>query len=845
MNKIFIFILLVSAFLKGYSQQSINGIVTDIYNRPISDVSILLYQQNDTLSIKSHTTTNSKGEFNLLIPDNKSYLFEVSLLGYKTIKKKITPNKSNYKVQLEEKFTELQELVITATVLRDVIDLKRDTLKFKDNATLKDILKDNEGIEITDGDGIKYMGVPINKILINKKEVFVNQNSLAINNLTNEMIDNIQVVNNHKDKFNIDFDNFEETVINVDVKKKFRGAIKTELEILGGYKYAFDVNGKSMFFSDKFNAFLIQNTNNVNERKANLSEISKRYSKPISFYEKNLNQIILGGKDVKKDLSNNTYFLLKREGEKLKGNLNFGYLIGRQSIVNQTEITQNSHLLSKENSSMEQKGNLFYGDLNGIYILTGDFSLSLNSKVDFLHNDINWQTDKKIFPSGYFFNNLNDNKNYSFLIENTVVSKKLFNKKWLLNTELTHYLENSNYQYINTNSNHQKLELKSNNLNISSNLSYQYSKMFNLGTELQYKINNETASDIVQNSNSLNRNYQYGDFILTSRGRNNKIYYFTKIGAGIYSFKEKSKWIFPISMSFNYRISSNKSINLSYENNWSVAPVENSLNSLYSENNILIFSSDFRNNLSRNQTSVIEYNISSIAKSKGISFMLIGNKQNDFTQLAIKDLSNNLITYERLLFDERNSVYFKHKYNKGYYFTPKYHQIRWGYDVGFNLSKGDVFYNNNYEKLITKSYNFGLSIGFVFQDLFLTNLSLKNSFNITNSIISNSAINKISSNITTLYIDKILDKYDFSLEAYRRLFSTNSKNAERYDLNLSAQYKLSKNTSIKILGKSLFSLFKIIDNNANVSTNSSTGYNVTIINDNILGYASIGVNYKF
>ncbi|MXV37915.1 hypothetical protein GO491_04370 [Flavobacteriaceae bacterium Ap0902] len=844
MNKLLLYILFFMTVFNVYSQQSINGIVTDIYDFPISDVSIILYQQNDTLSIKSHTTTNSNGEFNLSIPDNKSYLLEASSLGYETKKTKITSNKSIYKIILEENYITLQDIVVTATVMSDVIELKRDTLKFNENATLKDILKDNVGVEISDGDGIKYMGVPINKILINKKEVFVNQNSLAINNLTNEMIDKIQIINNHKDKFNIDFDNFEETVINVDVKRKFRGTIKTEFEILGGYKYAFDANAKSMFFSDKFNAFLTQNTNNLNERKANLSEISLRYSNPSSFYEQNINQIIFGEENVKKDLSNNTYLLLKREEEKLKSSLNLGYLIGKQTIENQTEIAQISNVLSTENSLMKQKGNLFYGDLNGTYLLNKGFSLFLNSKIDFSHNNINWETNKNIFPNSHF-NNLIDNKNYTFLMENTIGSKKLINNNWLLNTELTHYIENSNYEYINSNSNYQKVKLRNNNFNVSSELSYQHSKMFNLGTKLQYRINDETANDRTQNSNSLNRNYQYGAFSLISRGRNKKIYYFIQIGTSIYSFKENSKWIFPVSTSFNYRISSKKSINFSYENNWNISSLENNLDSLYSKNNMLILSSDFSDNLSRNQTAIIEYNISSITKSKGISFMIIGNKHNDFTQLVIRDITNNLTAYERLLFNSRNSVSFKHRYSKGYYFSPKYHQIRWGYNIGLNLSKGDVFYNNDYEKLITKGYNFGLSVGFVFQDLFLTNLSLKNSFNPIHSIISNSTINKITTNTTALYIDKILDQYDFSLEAYRQHFFTDNKTVERYDINLSAQYKLNKNTSIKMYGKSLFSLFKTPDNNANISTNSNTGYNVTVINENILGYATIGINYKF
>lgn len=227
-------IIIVLCGITGVTAQEnniVNGHVSTWEKDILIGASVLLYSVEDTTKIIDYSITNEKGEFLIHTLGNANKFLKISYVGFETKKIKLEQGLKYYNITLKESQIFLNEIVIASSRYKDTINLKNDTIKFSEDATLKDLLKDNGGIEITEDNGIKFMGVPINKILINKKLVFVNQNSLALENITSDMIDNIQIINNYKDKFNIDFDNFNEMILNVDTKDKFKGLLKKQIRI--------------------------------------------------------------------------------------------------------------------------------------------------------------------------------------------------------------------------------------------------------------------------------------------------------------------------------------------------------------------------------------------------------------------------------------------------------------------------------------------------------------------------------------------------------------------------------------------------------------------------------------
>lgn len=84
----------------------------------------------------------------------------------------------------------------------------------------------------------------------------------------------MQIINNYKDKFTIDFNRIRDPVINIGTKSEFKGILKTQLDAGYGYKNSYSLKGKGFFFSDKINAFATSHTNNVGEKELSQKDVA-------------------------------------------------------------------------------------------------------------------------------------------------------------------------------------------------------------------------------------------------------------------------------------------------------------------------------------------------------------------------------------------------------------------------------------------------------------------------------------------------------------------------------------------------------------------------------------------
>ena len=842
-----LFLFNFSCILFAQEPTVLKGIVINKDNFTLAGANILLYSKKDTNNILEYSISNKSGAFSLATQEDTDVYMEVSYLGYEPKKIPIQKELNYYTIILSELPYNLEEVELTASKYIDTIRLKNDTLKFSKNSKLKDVLKDNPGIEITDDNGLKFMGVPINKILINKKEVFVNQNSLALENITNEMIENLQIINNYQDKFNVGFDNFSEMVLNVDVKNKFKGLVKNTLELGAGAKNSYSIKGLSFLFSDKVNVFLTQNSNSIFDKSNNQTEMVTRQTNSSTFYKENVKSIATGFENVSEDFYNNTRLLIKKENKKSKIETNIGFNYSKQALNTTILIDDAENTISEENAQNKRKGKAFYADFGLISLISDVFSIRLFSKVDFIENDLVWKNDKTIFPSSTFHSNTFYESNNS-IITNGLSSKSILNQNWLLENSAEYILENTtNEFYLDLSDVRQNVEYNNKRLNTVSSIFYQKSNLLNFG--LSFVFSNATedlSSKINTNRILLKRTLKQLKSSLILKGQNQKWNYFVNVGTQFFLFQnnQTTRATLPVSSSLNYKFSNNKSLSISFENTNEVEPIENSLDSLFVNSTTLITSNEFLDNSTQRQNGIVSYTISNISKSKNISFLVAVSKDSNFSQNSIVNFNSTSNQFQKNIFDQRKTLFVKQDYSKGFYFSENDHKIQFGYTVSSTFFEGEVIQRSIIKPIYSEQFALGLNISVIPQQMFFTELVLNGDYTKSDIRINSLEINSINTTKKAIALIKSDGNYSYSIEFYSQRYQTENELIATNDIKISYRYYINTNTSVFLRGINILNVLNLNNNAGDLKSNAINGVNTTTIDTNTFGYLIMGIQFK-
>jgi len=253
-------------------QNGIRGSVKDTAGKAVPYANIVA---NDTTSVNlAYVMSDTDGNFSLpeLKKDITHLRLNVTAVGYAPVSKTVRLDTVRHlAIVMEESTVRLEEIKVKVRAYTDTLAIDTEQMNLSNSSTLRDILNKTEGVIVSEDGGISFQGKQINKVLINGKEVFVNQNKIALDNLNHGIMEKVQIINNHKDRFTLDLNNIRDPVINIDTKPEFKGVLKGELEGGYGLKNKFAANGKGFYFSDKVNVFAITNTNSTGQK-----ELSER-----------------------------------------------------------------------------------------------------------------------------------------------------------------------------------------------------------------------------------------------------------------------------------------------------------------------------------------------------------------------------------------------------------------------------------------------------------------------------------------------------------------------------------------------------------------------------------------
>ena len=271
----------LSAQKKG--EFSIKVQLTDSVSRePVSFATIYVSKDGSTENAYySMTDGDGKGVVTG-IPAGK-YVFVADLMGYYRFTRNVELKQSVTdlgEMLMNKDVTMLDEVVVSAVgnqvvVKKDTVEYTAALFKTTDNDMLEDLLKKLPGVEVDSDGGITYQGETINKIMIDGKEFFLDDPSLASKNIPAKIINKIKVVDKKSDQaeFTGIDDGEEEKVIDLSVKPGLLESWFGNVAAGGGHDLQteehaarFQASGMVGRFTEDNQVSIILNGNNTNNR---------------------------------------------------------------------------------------------------------------------------------------------------------------------------------------------------------------------------------------------------------------------------------------------------------------------------------------------------------------------------------------------------------------------------------------------------------------------------------------------------------------------------------------------------------------------------------------------------
>lgn len=322
-------------------------------------------------------------------------------------------------------------------------------------------------------------------------------------------MESVQVIDNHKGKFELNFDRVRDPVININTKKKFKGVLKAELA--GGYGFGnrYDGSAKGFFFSDKFNSFATGQINNYGSKVFSRNDLTTAYgTKMTPAADDQLLLFSALNEQARKNIFNGNDFAFRAESDQSKTGLQVGG--GWLNLeIEQTENTFLSDTLIRSTQyNDKQSGKYLSAALDHTAKLTPNFVLS--NKTNFLYTTLKnsiFSRDSIFSPITTSFSELTDEAPFSFVIQNSTRLSKIINGNWLFRVKVNLY--------------HEEIEdfLSSKVVNISSNAVSQniLSKKdeATLVSELQRSFKNASLSfglNVTLGSEKVESNFPQEDF---------------------------------------------------------------------------------------------------------------------------------------------------------------------------------------------------------------------------------------------------------------------------------------------------------------------------------------------
>ena len=204
-NLLFLALFFCSFNLLSQVNHEVSGIVKDSTDNTVIGASVTLMSAKDTL----RTSTNPDGIFVFKNVQAGQFVISVRSLGYMNFTKRFLYNDATKRLVLDPLILKAQTNMLnevkidgtpSITYKEDTIEYRASDYKVRENATVDEILKKMEGVEVGSDGTVTAQGTQVTKARLNGKDFSGGDVANAIQNLPAEIVDKIQIVDDYGDQ---------------------------------------------------------------------------------------------------------------------------------------------------------------------------------------------------------------------------------------------------------------------------------------------------------------------------------------------------------------------------------------------------------------------------------------------------------------------------------------------------------------------------------------------------------------------------------------------------------------------------------------------------------------------
>lgn len=382
---------------------TITGLVQDSAYNPIAGAIVKLCNDTVCSTILAFTITNNKGFFELNVLQPRDSLFiEVSAFGYKNIIQKIKLS-GNALQPIYFYLTSSYNLLPPINVeIKPAIVQKGDTIVFNaefyknsNQQNIEELLKNMPGFQINENGKILFNGKIIDKVLIEQDDLFGNEYSSLTKNVNPDNIEQIEVINNYKDRTDLakQLSKGNEQVLNLRFKKLHALFGNLNASIPTKY-YEYKANAISLIPKAKFVA--IGNANSVGYLTSSLMDKSNAFynaseQETLPYKAATISNILLPKNiDINRIYSNNSALGLFN----MQLNISKNFLLKTNIDIERNHFSQEQEkiqtyynvlepLVISEKNKIDKKNYAYHVEINPVFTVSNKLQITYNGAVSF------------------------------------------------------------------------------------------------------------------------------------------------------------------------------------------------------------------------------------------------------------------------------------------------------------------------------------------------------------------------------------------------------------------------------------------------------------------------------
>ncbi|WP_295771879.1 TonB-dependent receptor [uncultured Mucilaginibacter sp.] len=184
--------------------REVSGIVKDSTDNTIIGATVKLKAGTDSLT----TTTNADGIFVFKNVKSATFVISITSIGYKPVIKRMLNNDAVARLVLDPFVLGVQANQLAAVEVKgptityktDTVEYRASDYKVRPNATVDELLKKMEGMEVGSDGSVTHQGQQVTKAKLNGKDYAGGDLARAIQTLGADIVEKIQVVDDYGDQ---------------------------------------------------------------------------------------------------------------------------------------------------------------------------------------------------------------------------------------------------------------------------------------------------------------------------------------------------------------------------------------------------------------------------------------------------------------------------------------------------------------------------------------------------------------------------------------------------------------------------------------------------------------------